>query len=483
MRRGPGWVPVPSTARQRRSAATAVVVLASAALAVADPVDVGAASHGEGVWEQTTPLSVPRYDHTSTLVGGGKVLVAGGRTQGTSPVELPATGEVFDARTERWLPTGPMTDARWSHTATVLPDGRVLVAGGFGRPFTVTASGAGSNSQPVLDTAEIFDPRTGRWSRTASMGTRRALHVAALLPDGKVLVGGGRTCNQPPPAACNFTFVTSTAELYDPATGTWSPTGPLTAPRHTTSPAVLANGTVLVPAGFVGGGAPVATAEVYDPATGTSAPTGNLNVARARQGAMVLHDGSVLVAGGFATPTSELYSPATRTWSLTGDIPVPPGANRRFNHAFAVLPNGKALVAGGATFPPSAITRNADLYDPATRTWVSAGDMHQAHGSSSSLSNSHPAVVLGSNPWRFEARPEACAPNCGKALVAGDNPTGAVELYTPSCPSVLPRPPQQLWCVRDGGPASGRPGAPGTPGEPGPPEWLGSEASADRPRD
>lgn len=457
------------------------VVLVSAALAVADPVGVGAESHGEGVWEQTTPLSVPRYDHTTTLLGGGKVLVAGGRTQGTPPVELPATAEVFDARTEKWSPTGPMTDARWSHTATVLPDGRVLVAGGFGSPFTVTAGGSGSNSQPVLDTAEIFDPRTGRWSLAGRMGTRRALHVAALLPDGRVLVGGGRTCNRPPPTACNFTFATSTAEIYDPATGTWSPTGPLTAPRHTTSAATLANGTVLVPAGFVGGGAPVGTADVYEPGTGTSRPTGNLNVARSRQGAMVLHDGRVLVAGGFATPTSELYSPATRTWSLTGAIPLPPGANRRFNHAFAVLPNGKALVAGGATFPPSAITRNADLYDPATGRWVSAGDTHVAHGSSSSLSNARPAVVLGSSPWRFEARPEACAPNCGKVLVAGDNPTGAVELYTPSCPSVLPRPPQQLWCVRDGGPAAGRPGAPGTPGEAGPPEWLGSEASADRP--
>ncbi|MDQ4131378.1 MAG: hypothetical protein M3133_10410, partial [Actinomycetota bacterium] len=209
-----------------------IAVLAAAAMLTSAPAflaagkgTVAAQEQVEGVWETTAPLSVPRYDHTTTLLANGKVLAAAGRTMppaGAGPVELLTSSELYDPHSEQWRATGSLNEPRWRHTATLLPDGRVLVAGGFGSPYTLTASGAGSNAQPVLDTAEIYDPRTGTWSRTASMRTRRALHVATLLPSGKVLVAGGRTCNEPPPTACNFTFVTNTAEIYDPATGTWS---------------------------------------------------------------------------------------------------------------------------------------------------------------------------------------------------------------------------------------------------------------------
>ncbi|MDQ3973077.1 MAG: hypothetical protein M3276_01835 [Actinomycetota bacterium] len=475
MRRNLAWAfaPVAPAKMIRRALTAALVALIAAALVAVPEHPLAAQGHGEGVWEVTTPLSVPRYDHTTTLLAGGKVLVAAGRAViPEQPVELLTSAELFDPHSERWLPTGSLVEARWRHTATVLRDGRVLVAGGFGDPYR-----PGSNAQPVLDTAELYDPRTGTWSPTGSMNARRALHVATLLPNGQVLVAGGRTCNQPPPEACNFTFVTNTAELYDPATGTWSSTGPLVEPRHTTSTTLLVDGKVLIPAGFVGGGAPSRTADLYDPATGTSALTGNLNRARARQGAMQLHDGRVLVASGFqGGNTSEFYDPGPQTWSLTGNLLLP---TARFNFNFAVLPNGKALVAGGATFPPASRPLSAELFNPATGQWTAAAEMNDEHGSSSSLANSDRAVVLSSNPWRFEARPGGCAPNCGKVLVAGNSPTGTVELYTPTCPLTLPRPPQQLSCVRDG-PGNGRSGAPGTPGEPGPPEWLGTPGAADR---
>ena len=434
-------------------------------------------TQGEGVWKTTAPLSVPRYDHTTTLVANGHVLVAAGRSvPAAGAVELVKTAEVYDPRAERWRATGPLGDARWRHTATLLRDGRVLVAGGFGSPFTLTATGAGSNSQPVIASAEIYDPKTRKWSPTGSMATRRALHVATLLPNGKVLVAGGRTCNQPPPVACNFSFTTTTAEIYDPATGTWSPAGGLIQPRHTTSATLLANGKVLFPAGFGGTGSATNTAEVYDPASGTSVLTGNLNVARARHGTMPLPSGQVLVATGFAAAnTAELYDPNSGTWTRTGSLGL---VTARFNYNYAVLPNGKALVAGGATFPPASRPLTAEVFNPATGLWAPAGMMNDEHGSSSSLSNSQQAVVLSSSPWKLELKPEACAPNCGKALVAGNSPTGTVELYTSSCPSSLPRPPQQSWCVADGG-APGRPGAPGTPGETGPPEWTGAEEGAD----
>ena len=182
-----------------------------------------------------------------------------------------------------------MTDGRWSHTATKLANGKVLVAGGFTDPTT------SANAQPVLTSAELYDPATGTWTPTGSMTTRRALHVAQLLPNGKVLVAGGRTCNGPPPPACNSTFTTNTAELYDPATGAWTPAASMNSNRTTTSAVLLGNGKVLVPAGFPGG---QATAEVYDPAANTWTPTGLLNIPRARQGAMLLPDGNALVAAG-----------------------------------------------------------------------------------------------------------------------------------------------------------------------------------------
>ncbi len=164
------------------------------------------------------------------------------------------------------------------------------------------------------------------------------------------------------------------------------------------------------------------------------------------------------------------------TWRLTGNLLL---SVARFNFNFAVLPNRKALVAGGS---PVAARRTAELYNPATGRWSAAAMMHDEHGSSSSLSNSDPAVVLSSNPWRFKARPDACAPNCGKVMVAGNSPNGTVELYTPTCPSSLPRPHHQLSCVRDGGGPPARGGAPGTPGEQGPPEWVGRPEGADDPR-
>ena len=363
----------------------------------------------EGSWRSTGSLNVPRQQTTSTLLDNGKVLVAGGRDFAFS--DSHESAELYDPISETFSLTGSMTNGRWSHTATKLPNGKVLVAGGFTDPTTSL------NAQPVLDGAELYDPATGTWSPTGSMGVRRALHVAELLPDGKVLVAGGRTCNAPPPTACNFTFTTSTAEIYDPATGTWTPAAPMSSSRHTTSAVRLMSGKVLVPAGFPGG---QNTAEVYDPLTNTWTPTGLLSTARARQGAMLLPNGDALVAGGAigGTPpiSTETYSPATNTWTLAGNLAIP-----RFNFFFTELPNGKVLIAGGAG-PTGTAPTTSEVYDPATRTWSDAGALPNPHGSSSSLGNSTRIAVLTVN----------CGQNCGKALLVGDNATGAAELYTPA---------------------------------------------------
>ena len=421
----------------RRAALVAATVLSVTTVLILGQGTGVSQTAGEGVWETAGSLSVPRYDHTATLLADGTVLAAGGRTVAPRPNASLASAEIFLTKDNVWVPAGSLNDARWRHTATLLPDGRVLVAGGFTAPTTT------ANAQPVLGSAELYDPATDTWTRTGSMHTRRALHVAQLLADGRVLVAGGRTCDQPPPTACNFTFRTDTAEIYDPATGTWTPAGRMKEARHTSAAVRLADGTVVVPAGFTekGNGD---TADIYDPATGRWSESRRLNVPRARQGAMVLADGSVLVAAGFqGGDTSEVYDPARRTWSFSGTMSLP----TRFNFSYVVMPNGKALVAGGATFPPASRPTSAEVYDPATGSWSSAGAMSSEHGSSSSLANSDQAVVLSSNPWSLAYAPNVCGGNCGKVLVVGNSPTGATELYTPTCPAVVPDPPQQQKCV------------------------------------
>ena len=249
------------------------------------------------------------------------------------------------------------------------------------------------------------------------------------------------------PAACNFTFRTDSAELYDPASGTFTPTGPMHGLRHTTSAAVLADGRVLVPAGFSSAAHPVdtdATADRYDPATGTWSLTAPLNRSRARQGAVALSDGTVVVGPGsrsttFGPPfvatvndTAEAYDPATDAWQLTGN-PVLPG---RFNFQQAALPNGTALIVGGFGGPAGAegLTRTAEVYDPRSRSWSPAGSTVHLHATSSSLANTHDAVVLSAHPRMFRFG-DSSGDNCGKVLVVGDNASDPVaDLYTPAPP-------------------------------------------------
>ena len=391
----------------RRRAALAIVTIVGFAGAGALQ---GPALAVEGSWRPTGSLNVPRLQATATLLDAGKVLVAGGRNFAFS--QSLKSAELYNPVTEAFTPTGSMTDGRWSHTATKLANGKVLVAGGYTDPTT------GANAQPVLTSAELYDPATGTWTPTGSMTTRRALHAAQLLPNDKVLVAGGRTCNGPPPLACNSTFTTPTAEIYDPATGAWTPAAGLNSARTTTSAVLLGNGKVLVPAGFPGG---QATADVYDRAANTWTPTGFLNAPRARQGAMLLPDGSALVAAGstgVAVISTETYNPATNAWTLAGNV-----AQNRFNYFFTELPNGKVLIAGGAGGATASTT--AEVFDPATRTWSSAGTIPTAHGSSSSNGNSTRAVVLAGTPAQ-------CGQNCGTVLLVGDNAAGAAALYTPA---------------------------------------------------
>src|SRR3989454_1469707 len=267
-----------------------------------------------------------------------------------------------------WSYTGNLTAARSYVPATLLPNGKVLVAGGDNRSDL---------------TAELYDPASGTWSSTDSAIWNRGTgqfppgsfaNTATLLPSGKVLVAGGS----------EFDGSFNTAELYDPATGTWSYTGNVLRARESHTATLLPNGKVLIAAGFDYDYNSLNSAELYDPATGAWSSTGSLNMSRVYHTATLLPNGKVLVVGGFdaegskhgpffdvtdvnqAFSSAQLCDPASGTWSSTGSLNT-----ARLAHTATLLSNGKVLVAAG--YGPNAPNglNSAELYDPATGTWTS----------------------------------------------------------------------------------------------------------------
>src|SRR5438477_11961 len=244
-------------------------------------------------WTYTGDLNVARDGHTATLLQSGKVLVVGGN-RGANGAEL------YDPSTGRWIVTGNLITPRGIPTATLLLNGKVLVAGGEGEAFN------SGDSRKALDSVELYDPTMGTWSSTSNLTAPRENHTATLLPNGKVLVAGGLN------RGGDNNGVASSAELYDPATGTWSRTGNLSGDKifgHTATP--LPNGKVVV----AGTALNVA---LYDPFAGTWSITAYLNAHRALHTATLLPSGKVLVAGGDDRGmTAELYDPGN---SLNSNI-------------------------------------------------------------------------------------------------------------------------------------------------------------------
>ena len=374
---------------------------------------------GEGSWSLTGSLNTPRSAHTTTLLPNGQVLVAGGRVSTGGGVPL-ASAELYDPRTGTWRTTGSLANARWSHTATLLRDGRVLVAGGYATTTT------------LLDSAEIYDPATGAWTAAAPMANRRGTYARALLTGpncanhcGKVLVIGGRG------PASNQTLTAS--ELYDPARNVWEPTGSLNMGRYLTEAAPLPDGRVLVAGGFGQVGAtasPTDTAETYDPRTGTWSFTATpMSLSKARPTVTPLRDGNVLINTGWnngPVPASDVFDWRTNSFRRT-ETP----RTHRWNATAVLLPNGRVLAlaggVGGAT---------ADIYDPRTNGFRSAGSLQIARGAGSQTAAGPggTAVVLSSSTEEFQADERVCGQNCGKVLVVGNTDDPVTELYTPAPP-------------------------------------------------
>jgi N-acetylneuraminic acid mutarotase len=185
------------------------------------------------------------------LLLSGKVLVVGGAPDAAGYSSL-SSAELYDPGAGAWTMLASLSAARQTHTATLLPDGRVLVAGGAAVGYFNSG-------------AEVYDPAAGTWTTTGSLGSARGIHTATLLPDGKVLAAGGNHNSLAAPTI----VASSSAELYDPATGTWTATGSLNAPRSTHTATLLPSGKVLVEAGYyVNSNIQLFSAELYDSAAG-----------------------------------------------------------------------------------------------------------------------------------------------------------------------------------------------------------------------
>jgi hypothetical protein len=357
----------------------------------------------------TGDLTDSRFAATATVLPSGQVLIVGGvANEGSSS----ASAELYDPTTGGFTRTGSLSTGRAYHTATLLKDGRVLIAGGLG-----------ADGQPVA-AAELYDPATASFSTTGTMLEGRYGCTASLLPNGKVLLAGGGT------TTINTNNL-GTAELYDPATGTFSATGNLTrfydpstdkfyfkgemiAPRSKHSATVMRDGNVLLAGGEDAHGTAQATAEIYDWSSGKFSAAPSMKSARREHRATLLPNGQVLITGGVdgngqILATAELYNPAARAFTLTtAAFPTTGTAMNegRSQHAAVLLTDGRVLIAGGSG--SKSTSRSAELYDPSRGSFTCIGGSGGATG-----------MPCAGSMIEYRSSPiDAILPN-GEVLIAG----------------------------------------------------------------
>ena len=290
------------------------------------------------LWIERASMSTARAEHTATMLAGDRVLVTGGSN---THVGVFASAERYDPVSNAWTSAGAMSSPRYKHTATLLGDGRVLVAGG-------SNTNGSCDCTTFEKSVDLHDPATNAWSVTGTLLTARYEHTATRLPNGRILVTGGFGGVQDTLHAGGATL--GSVEIYDPALGVWSAAAPMSTPRRQHTAVLLDSGLVVV-AGGVSSTTSLASAEVYDPASNTWTPVTPMSTARQSHLAVRLSGGNVLVLGGFnnasspvfGVQTAESYDPVADVWVPAGSMVVP-----RQGFIAAPLPGGRVVVVGGA---------------------------------------------------------------------------------------------------------------------------------------
>jgi Kelch motif/Galactose oxidase, central domain len=354
----------------------------------------------------TSDMSSPRFFHTATLLTDGRVLIAGGSAgaQGWS------TAELFDPATGGFTPTSNMTTGRFGHSATLLADGRVLIAGGWS-----------DGPDNALSSAELYDPVTGTFTVTGSLISPRGGHTATLLQDGRVLIAGELPG----------------AEIYDPTTGVFTPAGDMQNLAGDVSGLVsfaaaapLPNGTVLV------------GTQIFQPSTGTFTATSYAGYPFAFDTdytATTLMDGRAFIAGGSfdsdfnpCLSTTELFDPATMAFS-----DAPKMTLCRWAHTATLLPSGWVLIAGGGSYdagPYQANLQSVEIYDFPDSVFGWIGNMITGR-------QRHTATLL----------PDGRVLLAGGIGAPGYSALASAEIYSP--PVLIP--PAQLLSVSGDGTGQG----------------------------
>ncbi len=316
------------------------VAIAGATLSIeVDAHDLTSPIVLDPAWGALPVMSVARFQHTATKLADGSVLVVGGSATSADTAVAHASVERFNPTTRTWSTTGSLSAGRRLHAAALLASGKVLVSGGF--------TGDGT-TRTLLSSAELYDPVAGTWSAAGAMKNLRDSHAMVAIAKGALAVGR------------------LGAEVYDAATNTWAQTSAMSVARPNGATAtVLPSGKILVAGGTTGvsGSGRTSTAEIYDPATDTWTTTGSLSTPRAGHEALVLSSGKVLVIGGIdalRTPLSfgELYDEGTKTWTKTANA----GETHVSLNAALVTPD-RLLVVGGPTL-------FSEVWTPSLDTWV-----------------------------------------------------------------------------------------------------------------
>jgi N-acetylneuraminic acid mutarotase len=349
-----------------------------------------------GTWTSTSAMRSPRDGHTATLLINGKVLVAGGTNNGAAL----SSAELYNRSTGAWAPTGSMNVARTLARAVLLSNGSVLVIGGC----------INDCLSSTTKSAELYNPSTGTFTSTGSMIQARAEFAVTLLANGQVLVAGGCTAYD----ANGCLATTNKAEIYDPTAGTWKATAALRAARHAMTAMRLSSGKVLVAGGATSASDALNSTEIYDPIAKTWTLGSKMITARSDYASIMLGTGQVLFMGGeningFSISNAELYNPSSGKFTATGRMTA-----TREEQTAVLLANGKVLVSGGNRITSTTQTplASAEVYDPTTGTWTATGTMSTAR-------SGHTSTVLTN----------------GQVLNAGGsdavNELSSAELYNP----------------------------------------------------